>query len=55
MKYKVKKTFKYTEEVEVDANSESEAKDLAMETDGARNHDDWLFDCEIIGRGDVVA
>lgn len=55
MKYKVKKTFKYTEEIEVEASSESDAKDLAMEMDGYRNNDDWLFDCEIIGRGDVGA
>lgn len=53
MKYKVKKTFKYTEEVEVEADSESEAKDLAMEIDGDRNNDDWLFDCEITWRGAV--
>ena len=50
MKYTVKKTYKYTEEVEVEAESEGEAKDLAMTIDGERNHDDWLFDCEIICR-----
>lgn len=52
MKYKVKKIYKYTEEVEVEASSESEAKDLAMEMAGELNNDDWLFDCEIIGCGD---
>ena len=55
MKYTVKKTFKYTEEVEVEADSESEAKDLAIEMDGWRNNDDLLFDCEIIWRGAVGA
>ena len=54
MKYIIKKTFKYTEEVEVYADSENEAKDLAMETDGERNNDDWLYDCEIIGSSDIV-
>lgn len=50
MKYLVKKTFKYTETVEVDANSDSEAKDIAMEIDGELNNDDYLYDCEIISR-----
>jgi hypothetical protein len=49
--YKVKKIFKYTETVEVEANSESEARDLAMEIDGERNNDDWLYDCEAVKVG----
>ena len=49
MKYCVKKTFKYTEYVEVEASSEARAKEIAIETDGERNEDDYLYDCEVIG------
>jgi hypothetical protein len=44
--YKVVKTFKYTEEVEVEANSEREACDLAQDMDGDYNNDDYLYDCD---------
>ena len=46
--YTVKKIYKYSEEVEVEAASESEAKDKAQQVDGERNHDDYLYDCEVI-------
>jgi hypothetical protein len=48
MIYTVKKIYKYSEEVEVEAASEREAKDKAEQADGQRNHDDYLYDCEII-------
>lgn len=48
MIYTVKKIYKYSEEVEVEAASESEAKDKAEQADGQRNDDDYLYDCEII-------
>jgi hypothetical protein len=46
--YRVKKTFKYTEEVEVEAESVTDAKNKAMEVDGELNNDDYLYDCEVI-------
>lgn len=50
MKYKIKKTFKYTEYVEVEATSESKAIDIAQEVEVERNEDDWLYyDVEVIG------
>lgn len=46
--YTVLKTFRYTETVEVEADTFSEARNLAMGVDGERNNDDWCFDCEVI-------
>jgi hypothetical protein len=47
-RYLVRKIYKHTVEVEVEAENESEAKDRAQEMDGDRNHDDYLYDCEVI-------
>jgi hypothetical protein len=47
MKYTVKKIYQYTETVEVEADSEMEAKKIAEVTSGDRNYDDFLVDCEI--------
>ena len=45
MKYLVRKIYQYTCEVEVEAESEKEACDLATHLDGDRIHDDYLYDC----------
>ena len=50
MTYTIKKIFKYTETVEVRAESEEEAKDLAQSMDGDYNNDDYLYDCKVIDR-----
>jgi hypothetical protein len=47
-KYLVRKIFKYSENVEVEADSEEQVCDLAEKMDGERVHDDWLHDCKII-------
>ncbi len=44
MKYKVTQEWHYTVDVEVEADSEREAKDKANSMDGDRNHDDHLYD-----------
>ncbi len=46
--YRVKKFFMYTEEVEIETDSVTDAKNKAKEVDGERNHDDHLYDCEVI-------
>ena len=46
--YKVKKIYKYTETVEVEADSNTEALTLAEGLEGERNYDDWLYDCEVV-------
>lgn len=43
-KFKVIKTFQYTEEVEVEADTAEAAKAAAMEIDGDRIHDDMLVE-----------
>ena len=48
MIYIVRKIYKYSEEVEVIAENETEAKDKAMTVDGKRIHDDTLWDCEVV-------
>jgi len=40
----VTKTYKYTETVEVEAETAEEACSLADSLEGQRNHDDWHFD-----------
>lgn len=46
--YIVKKIYKYSETVKVEANTGLEAKDKATTTEGDRNYDDHLYDCEVI-------
>lgn len=48
MIYKVRKVYKYTEIVEVEATSEKEALDLACIVEGQSQNDDWLYDTEVI-------
>ena len=48
MKFTVRKIYKYTVDVEVEAADEQEAQDLALCEDGERNEDDWLYDWEIV-------
>jgi hypothetical protein len=48
MIYTIRKTFKYTEIVEVQAICRSEALELANITEGDTQNDDWLYDAEII-------
>lgn len=50
--YTVKKIYQFTETVEVEANNEREAKDKATTMEGDRNHDDHLYDCEVVGTRD---
>ena len=47
--YTVKNTYKYTTNVTVEAVSACEAKELAVGIDGEVNHDDWLYDSEVVG------
>lgn len=47
MIYTVRKIFTYSEIVEVEADSRSEAKEKAMEIEGELCHDDSLYDCII--------
>jgi len=49
MIYTIKKIFKYSETVEVQAESEEEAKDKSMPLNGDHNNDDHLYDCRVIG------
>lgn len=42
--YRVIKTFQYTEEIEIDADTPEAAKAAAMELEGMRIHDDSLVD-----------
>jgi hypothetical protein len=44
MKYLVTQEWHYTVEVEVEADSEKEAKDKADSMEGDRNYDDHLYD-----------
>lgn len=44
----VRKTYKYTEIVEVNADNYAEALDLANATEGELQGDDWLYDAEVI-------
>lgn len=46
--YTVKKIYTYSEEVQIEAESSKQAKDMAMYEEGERNHDDSLWDVEII-------
>lgn len=46
-KFIVTKTYQYTEEVEVEAESAAAAKEAAMEQDGVRIHDDTLVDAVV--------
>lgn len=49
MIYTIRKVYKYTETVEgIEAGSEREAKDIAERMEGELNHDDWLYDCEVV-------
>ena len=48
MKYTIRKIYQYTENVEVEAGSQREAKDIAAQTVGERNWDDCLVDCDVI-------
>ena len=48
MIYTVKKIYKYTEIVEVNADNYAEALELANYTDGDVQNDDWLYDAEVI-------
>ena len=51
--YTVKKIYRYTETVEVEAESEREANDKATTMEGERNYDDYLLDCEVISDRDI--
>ena len=46
--YLIRKIYQYTDEVNVEANSSSEAKNLAQYAEGDRIYDDHLYDCEVI-------
>jgi hypothetical protein len=48
MKFTVRKIYKYTVDVEVEADSADEAKELALLEDGERNEDDWLYDWKVV-------
>lgn len=46
MKYTIRKTYKYTELVHIEADSREEALVMAENTEGERQYDDYLYDCE---------
>lgn len=46
-KFKVTKVHQYTETVYVEADSISEARDLAGEIEGEVNNDDSYYDCRV--------
>lgn len=48
--FKFKRTVQYTEEIEVEANTEVEATALALEEDGVRNNDDSVVDIELMSK-----
>lgn len=52
MKYRVIQEWRYTIEVEVEADSSKEAMDKADSMDGERNYDDHLYDATAIEIGD---
>lgn len=41
--FKIKRVYKYTEELEIEADSEEQAIALAENAEFDRNHDDWLY------------
>ena len=43
------RTYKHTEELEIEADSEEEAIALAEDAEFERNHDDWLYDETVRG------
>jgi hypothetical protein len=45
--YNVKKVYSYSESVEVQAESEQEAEELAMNLVGERNYDEKLEECVV--------
>ncbi len=52
-KYTIEKIYKYTVTVEVIAESSREAKRIADTEDGERNHDDYLYDCEVVSEEEI--
>lgn len=48
--YTIRKIYHYSETVEVEAESEFEAKNIADHTEGDRCFDDHLYDCEVVSR-----
>ena len=48
MKYIVTNTYKYTATVEIEADSEEEALNLALGADDEHNNDDWLYDSVVV-------
>jgi len=51
--YTVKKIYKYSEIVKVEADSVREAKDLACGMEGDRRYDDYLYDCDVIDEQEI--
>tara|TARA_R110000868_G_scaffold175663_3_gene412821 strand:- start:33 stop:191 length:159 start_codon:yes stop_codon:yes gene_type:complete len=52
MKYLVKRTYQYTTEEWVEAESESEAESSVATSEEERNHDDMWHDSEVIDQKD---
>jgi hypothetical protein len=52
MKYLVKRTYQYTAEEWVEAESESEAESSVATSEEERNHDDMWYDSEVIDQKD---
>ena len=53
IRYTINKIYKYTETVEVEAESSREALRLSSSASGERNHDDYLYDAEIVSEQEV--
>ena len=53
IRYTIKKIYKYTETVEVEAESSKEALRKSDHMDGERNHDDYLYDAEIVSEQEI--
>lgn len=47
MKYIITNIYKYTATVEVEAESEKEAREIAIECKDEPNNDDYLCDCKV--------
>jgi hypothetical protein len=52
MKYLVIRTYQYTAQEWVEAESEREAKSIVATSEEERNHDDMWYDSEVIDQMD---
>lgn len=53
IRYTINKIYKYTETVEVEAESSREALSMSNNAHGERNNDDYLHDAEVISEVEI--